>query len=90
MARVGPYVEIVAESFLAAVTSGLHGGVHMRPAPDQPFGQDLMIECSKALTRDHPVGTRFRLRVKLTDRASGGEFLYSYHGWPVTVLGDRS
>ena len=34
----------------------------------------------------HPVGTRFRLRVKLTDRQSGGEFLYSYFGWPVEVV----
>lgn len=85
--REGDYVTIVAESFRPASTAGLHGKVHMRPAPDQPFGQDLMIECSKTLTLTHPVGTRFRMRVKLTDREGGGEFLYSYHGWRVDVLG---
>ena len=74
------YVTIIAESFKPAATSGLHGKVHMRPAPDQLFGQDLMIECSKSLTSAHPVGTRFHMNSKLTDREKGGEFLYSYHG----------
>lgn len=88
MAKVDQrYVTVIAESFKPAMMSGLHGTVHMRPAPGQPFGQDLMIECSKTLTSAHPVGTRFRMRVKLTDRKRGGEFLYSYHGWSVDVLG---
>jgi len=87
MAKDNPYVTIIAESFVPSDMSGRHGKVHMRPAPGQPFGQDLLIECSKALTTEHPVGTRFRMRVKLTDRESGGEFLYSYHGWKVDVLG---
>jgi len=82
-----PYVTIIAESFKPSSTAGLHGKVHMRPAPGQRFGQDIMIECSKTLTSAHPVGTRFRMRVKLTDREGGGEFLYSYHGWKVEVLG---
>lgn len=82
-----PYVTIIAESFRPKSTAGLHGKVHMRPAPGQPFGQDIAIECSKTLTSAHPVGTRFRMRVKLTDREGGGEFLYSYHGWKVDVLG---
>ena len=49
----------------------------MRPAPGQPFVQDLMIECSKTLTSAQPVGTRFWMRVKPTDREGGGEFFYS-------------
>lgn len=46
-----------------------------------------MIDCSKTLTTSHPDGTRFRVRVKLTDRQVGTHLLYSYHGWPVAVLG---
>lgn len=82
-----PYITIIAESFEPQSTAGLRGKVHMRPAPGQPFGQGIMIECSKTLINAHPVGTRFRMRVKLTDRDGGGEFLYSYHGWKVDVLG---
>jgi len=87
MAKDNPYVTIIAESFVPEYMSGRHGKVHIRPAPGQPFGQELSIECSKTLTTSHPVGTRFRMRVKLTDREAGGEFLYSYHGWKVDVLG---
>ena len=48
----------------------------------------MPIQCSKDLVnpRIHPVGTRFRLRVKLTDWQGGGEFLHSYFGWPVEVV----
>lgn len=57
--------------------------------PGEEFPTYLRVECSKDLMnpRIHPVGTRFRLRVKLTDREGGNEFLYSYFGWPVEVLG---
>lgn len=81
------YVTIIAESFEPKSTANRHGKLHMRPAPNELFAQDLVIECSKALVTDHVVGTRFRMRVKLTNRQGGGEFLYSYHGWPVDVIG---
>ena len=41
----------------------------------------MRVECSKQLMRDYPVGTKFRIKAKLTDREDGGEFLYSYFGW---------
>jgi hypothetical protein len=81
-----PYVYIIVESYRPLSTSGLHGPIHIRPAPDQIFPQNLQVECSKSLSQRYSVGTRFRLRVKLTDKEGGGEFLYSYHGWPVKVL----
>ena len=81
-----PYVYIIVESYYPYSTSGLHGQIHIRPAPDQIFPQSLHVECSKSLSQRYPVGTRFRLRVKLTDKEGGGEFLYSYHGWPVKVV----
>lgn len=84
-----PFSYCVVESYYPDNTSGLHGPVHIRPVPGQEFPTYLRVECSKDLMnpRIHPVGTRFRLRVKLTDREGGGEFLYSYFGWPVEVLG---
>ena len=67
-------------------TAWLHGEAHMRPAPGQLYRQSLKVECAKRLTRDYPVGTRFKIRVKLTDREGEGEYLYSYFGWPVEVV----
>jgi hypothetical protein len=72
----------------AASVAQMHGPIHIRPVPGQEFPTHLHVECSKDLVnpRIHPVGTRFRLRVKLTDRQGGGAFLYSYFGWPVEVV----
>ena len=80
------YREIVVESYRALVTAGLHGSIHIRPIPGQVFSPSLQVQCSKNLSRDYPVGTKFRIRVKLTDKEEGGEFLYSSYRWPVEVL----
>ncbi len=89
MARLrSGYQYIVVESFVPSSTSGRHGLVHIRPTENQAFGQHLFVECSKALseTSIYPLGTKFRLQVKLTDKEGGTPFLYSYHGWPVEVV----
>lgn len=86
MALDGDYKEVIVESYRATSTGGLHGEVHVRPAPGQFYPQSLRVECAKRISTDYPVGTRFKMRVKLTDREGRGEFLYSHFGWPVEVL----
>jgi len=86
VAQTNPYEWIVVESYQPAQTSGLHGAVHVRPIAGQNYSTGLHVECSKSLVRDFPVGTRFRLRVTLTDREGGGEYLYSSWRWPFDVL----
>ena len=78
---------IIVESYYPARTSGLHGSVHIRPIGGQGFSTSLYVECSKSLTRNFPVGTRFRIKVKLTDREGGRQFLYIYFGWKYDVIG---
>lgn len=89
MSNTGTYQYIIAESYIPAERSGLHGLVHIRPTANQAFSQDIHIECSKRLMTEYPVGTKFRIRVKLTNREGGKPFLYSYFGWPVEVLGQK-
>jgi hypothetical protein len=86
MAQNNPYEWIVVESYETADTSGLHGPVHIRPVAGQGYATTLHVECSKSLSENYPVGTRFRLRVKLTDRGGGGEYLYSSWQWRFDVL----
>jgi hypothetical protein len=87
MAKVSePYRLVVVESYVPHSTAGMHGEVHIRPVAGQGLSTTLQVECSKRLSRDYAVGTKFRLRAKLTDRDDGGEYLYSYHGWRVEVL----
>jgi hypothetical protein len=83
------YFDVIVESYEPHSTAGLHGPVHIRPIEGQPFPTHLRVECSKDLvdTAKYPVGTRFKIRAKLTDRLGSGEFLYSYFGWPREVLG---
>lgn len=87
MAKHGePYRHVVVESYAPHSTAGLHGPVHIRPVEGQGLPVTLQVECAKSLSRNYPVGTKFRLKAKLTDREDGGEYLYSYHGWRVEVL----
>lgn len=81
------YRQVTVESYVPNDRSGLHGKVHIRPVAGQGYAENLHVECSKRLSADYPVGTQFVVRAKLTDRDDGGEYLYSYHGWPVTVVG---
>jgi hypothetical protein len=87
VAQQSPYEEIIVESYVPDRTSGLHGRVHIRPIAGQTYPRTMRVECSKTLSQEHPVGTRFRIRAKLTDREGGGEFLYSSWRWPVVILG---
>jgi hypothetical protein len=87
--RDEPYVSVIVESYRPHSTAGRHGPIHIRPIEGQPFPTYLDVECSKDLVdpAKYQVGTRFRIRAKLTDRLGGGQFLYSYFGWEPEVLG---
>jgi hypothetical protein len=81
-----PYRDVIVESFRIS-GSGLHGDVHIRPVAGQGYPNGIQVECAKSLSRAFPVGTRFKIRAKLTDKEGGGEFLYSNFGWKPVVLG---
>ena len=81
------YEWVDVESYLPGKTSGLHGKVHVRPLPGQRFPVHLHVECARVIRKNYPVGTRFRIFAKLTDREGGGEFLYSSYRWKYEVLG---
>jgi hypothetical protein len=70
------YQEIIVESFKPADTSGRHGPIHIRPIPGQnPFLETLSVSCSKELSYSYPVGTKFRIKAKLSKR---GDTPYIY------------
>jgi hypothetical protein len=81
----GAYFTIIVESYRSA-RAGPHGYLHIRPIAGQRFPSTLHVECSKKMLTNYPVGTKFRIKVKLTDRLGEGEFLYSYYGWPFDVI----
>ncbi|WLQ16558.1 hypothetical protein O5O45_11565 [Hahella aquimaris] len=86
MAKDNHYETVLVESYIPHDLSGKHGKVHIRPVSGGKYPVTLNVECSKKLSRNYPVGTKFKLQAKLTDREGGGEFLYSYHGWKYEVV----
>jgi hypothetical protein len=79
-----PYRNVVVESFRRRP-----GAIEVRVVAGQPFREGLMVECSRDLVRKYPLGTRFRIRGKLTDLLGGGEFVYSHYSWPFEVLSEK-
>lgn len=95
MALKQNYYELWFESFILDKISGHNSNVQLhllnpQSIPEEihnicysrdisPF--DLLTECNKAFFTDYPVGTKFLLKAKLTDREGEGLFLYSYYGW---------
>jgi hypothetical protein len=82
------YQYVIVESYWTDITSGRHGNVHIRPAAGQPFSPSLDVECPRVMrdTIQFPLGTRFRIRAKLTDKQGGKLFLWSHHSWKFDVL----
>lgn len=81
-----PYVYIVAESYRDEAS----GRIHIRPAPNQRFAQSLRIKGCRDCSQ-YPIGTRFRLKVKLTDVEGRDDYLYTSWQWPFEILrlGDK-
>ena len=84
--ETAPYKDIIVESYVSANTSGLHGAIHIRPIAGQGYRTDLRVQCPKELSTKYPVGTKFKIKAKLTDRQGEGEFLYSSYHWQYEVI----
>jgi hypothetical protein len=78
------YREVAVESVIDART----GRLRIQPMAGQAFAPTLPVHCSRKLTDPalYPAGSMFLLNAKLSDRMGGPQFLYSYHGDPVTPL----
>jgi hypothetical protein len=86
MAQDNKYEMVLVESFIPNDPSGKRGKVHIRPVAGCYYSSKLAVECSKSLSRAYPVGTKFMLQAKLTDREGGGEYLYSSYRWKYEVI----
>lgn len=82
--RSGSYCHLLVESFIGPDSQG-QKRPQIRPLKGQVFDNNLKVECSTDLLNKHPIGTKFRIRAKLTDM-QGTPFVYSYYGWPYDVV----
>lgn len=80
--------DIYAYRQVAVESRQVGGRIEIHPVPGQAFSPELLVQCSRRLgdTAMYPLGTRFLLSAKLTDRLGGTPFLYAYHGDADVVL----
>ena len=80
------YDIIEVESFIIS-ESGKAGLVHIRPLPGQePYLETMYVQCSKSLSNDFPVGTKFRIRAKILKPINRRVFVSSHYSWPFEVI----
>jgi hypothetical protein len=79
------YQEIIVES-ISYFGGGSSSSIRVRPLSCQGFPDDVYVECSKEMRTSHPVGTKFKLRAKVTTREGGKPFLYSSFQWNYNVV----
>ena len=60
--------------------------VRARPVEGQGLDVNMNVECSSRMRKSHPVGTKFLLQAKITDREGGATFLYAHYNTPYKVL----
>lgn len=75
------YRELAVESALDPRS----GKPRIQPVSGQAFSTSMRVQCSRRLL-DYPLGTRFLLSARITDRQGGEPFLYAWHGDPVAVM----
>lgn len=86
MPKISLYQSILVESFYPKSTSGRHSDVHIQPVAGQAlFPQHLAVSCSKTLSNNYPVGTKFRIQARLSDK-KGTPFIYSPPKGPYEVI----
>ncbi len=80
------YRQVIIETFDGGAR-GHHGKVRARPISGEFYPTNMVVECSKDMRTRHPVGTKFRIYAKETDREGSDPFLYTHHSWPYEVVG---
>lgn len=60
--------------------------VHLRPIEGQGLDTSLDVRWRRDIREKYPIGTKFKIRAKLTDREGGNPFYHSHVDWDYEVL----
>lgn len=83
----GFYKEYLVETFLASSEQSAKK-IRVRPVAGQGLPVTMRVECSSSMRRSHPIGTKFLILGKITDKEGGSQFIYSSFKWKYRVLND--
>lgn len=74
------YYSIVVETYRKS-GSGFHDDIHVRCVEGQRFPSTLRVRFPRKVRFGHPIGTRFRVLGKLSDRDGSNPFIHTNHAW---------
>lgn len=80
------YESIIVEVFLPEHSEPTSANRRIRPISGQKYPTTLRVECDRSFREEYPVGTRFRMRVKLVDNGNRAAFLYSNYHWKPELI----
>jgi hypothetical protein len=91
MQKPYPYKQILVESFEANL-SGHRGAIEVRPLPAQEFSPNMLLECSRRMVdvSTYPLGTVFKVWVRVKQKQGGRPHLYCNHRDPIEVVERKS
>lgn len=80
------YDIILVQSVLSN-ESGQRGPIHIKPLPNQePYSESMFVQCSKVLSNEFPVGTKFKIKAKIIVPIGKRPFISSHYTWPFEVI----
>lgn len=82
-----PYVWLIVETYRES-GGGLHCDIHVRPVAGQGVPTSLRVRFPKAPQCAYPIGQKFRVPAKITDREGGSPFVPTNHAWDYFAVND--
>lgn len=79
------YRAVAIETYSGRGTTSSEG-IRARPLPGQKLDTSMNVECSSKMRKGYPVGTRFLIQAKVTNKEGGTPFLYSHYNQPYKVI----
>ncbi len=81
------YRKVIVETY-QNTQGGSSKSIRARPIAGQGLSSEMNVECSSKMRKGHPVGTKFLLDAKVTNRKGGADFLYAHYNAPYEVVSD--
>ena len=81
------YREIIIETY-ENTKSGASKNIRARPIEGQGLDTNMNVECSSKMRKSYPVGTKFSLEAKITEREGGKPFLYAHYNASYKLIKD--
>lgn len=76
---------VIVETFLNPGEAS-SADFRVRPVSGQRFPVTMRVQCSRAMRRAYPLGTKFRLPVTIVTNAAGTQFLREVGSAPWEVI----